>query len=87
MNSQVKDVGMVAVAIAMVVVAVMGFMRLDKYIKSVAVADCGKIYTFTTESTGTGPDGVPMRTTRVETIRDLYQLCMQDKGYTTVMAE
>ena len=74
MNSQVKDVGMVAVAIAMVVVAVMALGRVDKYLLIKAIDDCGR--------TGQFNKSLPEESATITyPVGDVYQNCLKEKGY------
>jgi len=85
MNSQVKDVGMVAVAIAMVVVAVMGLMRVDKFIMAKAFADCGMVSKFTYETQTTNEAGEQVISRSEEPNKEAYRTCVADKGYSTTL--
>ena len=85
MNSQVKDVGMVAVAIAMVVVAVMGFMRVDKYIMTKAFADCAQASRFVYETQSTNESGERVVSRSEEPNREAYKTCVADKGFTSTL--
>ena len=80
MNSQVKDVGMVAVAVAMIIVAVMGFMRVDKFVdlanrklQNTAVDECSRNSRYISDN------GVGIRIE--EPIKDAFEACMTEKGY------
>ena len=67
MNSQVKDVGMVIFAIVVVVVAFMGFPRVDNAVKSKAVSECVKAAN--SSAVEGGFNGA------------VYKICVEDSGY------
>jgi hypothetical protein len=72
----------------LVAVIVIGFLlvgRVDQYMKNMAIADCAKLATFSTDTTKAGANGEQVLTRSVEPIRDLYKGCIEDKGYKTGM--
>jgi hypothetical protein len=73
MNTQMQDIGLVALSIALVVVAVMGLMRADKYLQIKAVDDCYKSSSYTSS-----PDE---KTKIVYPLGDVNKNCLKDKGY------
>jgi len=69
MNTQVRDIGMVIMAICIIFVAVMAFPRIDNALKSKAVSDCAKSAVNTAFEGGF--NGA------------IYKICVEDAGYKT----
>lgn len=77
-----NSAGLIALAIAMVIVSMVAMRPLSQWIKNQAFRDCAAIATFTTVTQGQA-DGQGYTTTSTEPIRSLYKTCIEDKGYET----
>ena len=69
MNTQVKDVGMVIMAIVVVIVAVMSFPKIDKALRSRTIGECAKAAQM--PNVEGGFNGA------------VYKICVEDSGYST----
>lgn len=83
MEKILGSIGLIAVAIAIVVIAFLSLGRVDQWLKNMAIADCAELGTFSTVTEGTAGDGQTFSTTSTEPIRNVYKTCIEDKGYTT----
>ena len=69
MNTQIKDVGLVIMAIVVVIGLFMGLPRIDQLIKSRAITECGTVAASADKVSGF--NGA------------VYKACVEDKGYTS----
>ena len=74
--------GLIAIAIALIIVSFIAIRPVNQWIKNQAFSDCAIIATFTTVTQGQA-DGQGYTTTSSEPIRSLYKTCIEDKGYET----
>ena len=87
MNTQVRDVGMVVMAIVIMVSVFMGLKRVDKNMQIKAMSECGKLATYAYEYRGTSDTGDQTVTRTLEPNHGLYKTCMEDMGYQTKIKE
>lgn len=83
MDRILGSIGLIALAIAIVIIAFLSLGRVDQWLKNMAIADCAELGTFTTVNQGTSGDGQTFTTTSTEPIRSVYKTCIEDKGYAT----
>lgn len=78
-----NSIGLIAVAVAIIIVSLLNAGKIDQYLKNQAFADCGKVASFQTVTTGKTGESQTFTTTSSEPIRSIYKTCIEDKGYTT----
>ena len=83
MNSMLNSIGLIALAVALVIISVLFGGKMDQYLKNQAFADCAKIGNFQTVTQGSSGENQTFTTTSHEPIRSIYKICVQDKGYST----
>jgi len=65
--------GHLILAVALVVVSFMAFGKVDKFLKLMAMGDCGKISSYET----TDASGAKV----IYPVKEVYQSCLKEKGY------